>query len=406
MYRPARLILGSLAPVALLAALVVAPPAARACPFCSAPSLTLSEQLAQSDAAVLVQWASGEKPQSKDDSDPAEVAKRAVTRTLGSTTYEIVDVVRGADDGLKKGSKVTLPRYRAGKPGDLFLLLGTAGTEIEWSSPMEVTETSFNYMTQAPSPEASPIERLSYFVKFLEFPDSLIANDAYAEFSNAPYKDIVPVADKIPAKKVRQWLLDPETPPTRMGLYGLMLGLSGTQEDAKLMEQKIFEPSEEFRLGIDGVMGGYLLLTKEEGLDKIDQEKLLNEKIPFSETYAAMQALRFMWTYGDRISKPRLRQSMRLLLARPELADLVIADLARWEDWSIIDQLMDIYDSKEYSIPSIKRAIVRYMLVAAKSKPAAGEDDSHIVKAEQYLKQLREQDPKTVKQAERFFYVN
>ncbi len=46
------------------------------------------------------------------------------------------------------------------------------------------------------------------------------------------------------------------------------------------------------------------------------------------------------------------------------------------------------------------------MLEADKNKPAAGEDESQIVKAEEYLAQLREQDPKTVKQAERFFYVN
>ena len=32
------------------------------CPFCSAPSLTLSEQMAQSDAVVLVEWVRGRKP--------------------------------------------------------------------------------------------------------------------------------------------------------------------------------------------------------------------------------------------------------------------------------------------------------------------------------------------------------
>lgn len=409
MPRFSRLILSSVVLGLLAWTLFVMPAAATACPFCSAPSLTLSEQLAQADAAVLVQWASGEKPQSEtpdDDADPAEVAARAVTRSLGTTTYEIVEVVRGPEDRLKKGDPVTLPRYRAAKKGDLFLLLGTEGGEIEWSSPMEVSETSFNYMKQAPSPEAPPSERLSYFVRFLEFPDSLIANDAYAEFANAPYKDIVPISDQVPVEKVRQWVKDPETPPTRLGLYGLLLGLAGTEADARLMEEKILEPSEEFRLGIDGVMGGYLVLTGEKGLDTLDEAKLQNEKVPFSETYAAMQALRFMWTYGENIDKPRLRESMRILLARPELADLVIADLARWEDWSIIDRLMEIYDAEEYSIPSIKRAIVRYMLVAAKSKPAEGADDSHVAKAEKYLEQLRNEDPKTVQQAERFFLVN
>ena len=51
-----------------------------------------------------------------------------------------------------------------------------------------------------------------------------------------------------------------------------------------------------------------------------------------------------MWTYEpDIIPKGRLKESLRLLLDRPELADLVIADLSRWKDWKIMDRLMTIY---------------------------------------------------------------
>ncbi|MFM8221088.1 MAG: hypothetical protein ACKOJF_19430, partial [Planctomycetaceae bacterium] len=46
-----------------------------ACPFCAAPMLTYSEQLAKCDAAVLVQWVSAAQPE-KD--------------SIGSTTYSIV----------------------------------------------------------------------------------------------------------------------------------------------------------------------------------------------------------------------------------------------------------------------------------------------------------------------------
>lgn len=364
-----------------------------ACPFCSAPSLTLSEQVAQANASALVQWAKGTQGNSE-------------AGDIGSTDYSVVEVINAGETGLKKGDTITLPRYRAGKEGDLFLLLGTKGTELEWGSPIEITETGFNYVRQAPSPEAVPLVRLSYFVQFLEYPDELISNDAYGEFANAPYKDIVPLAGQLPSDKVREWLTNPDVAPTRLGLYGLLLGLCGTEEDAALMKEKILQKSDDFRLGIDGVMGGYLLLTGEEGLTVIDEQKLANRDVPFSETYAAMQALRFMWTYGQRIDPERLRESMRILLDRAELADLVIADLARWEDWSIIDRLMNLYGAEGYEIPSIKRAIVRYMLVASKDEPEEGADNSHIAKAEEYLNQLREQDPKTVKQAERFFFVN
>lgn len=363
----------------------------RSCPFCGAASLTLAEQLSTADGAVLVQWSSGVKEEGEDKP--------------GSTTYEVLKVLKGPET-LKKGDKIEMPRYRGGKPGDLFLLLGTKGEQIEWGSPMEVTETSFNYVAMAPTPETPTAKRMAYYVKYLENPDQTIANDAFAEFANAPYKDVVAIKDQMSQENLRKWIQDKNVPPTRLGLYGMMLGLCGTPEDAQLLEAKITEKTDEFRLGIDGIMGGYLLLTKDSGLKVIEESKFVDPKVPFAETFAAMQAIRFMWTYADGvIPKERLRESMRMLLPRPELTDLVITDLARWKDWAVLDQLYAMYDKEEYNIPSIKRAIVRYYLVSSKDVPKeeGKEPGPHVAVAKKYLAQLREKDPKTVSDAERFF---
>lgn len=428
----------------------VAASAARCCPFCSAPSLTLAEQMAQADAAVLVQWVGG---------------KKATDKTAGETVYEIRQIVRNHKDELKVEGRVTLPRYRESKVGDLFLLVGSKGTTIEWASPLEVTETSFNYVAQSPSPEVPTVKRLAYYAKFLEYPDQMISNDAYGEFANAPYADITQLSEKLPREKVRGWITNKETPATRMGLYGLLIGLCGNDEDSKILEKTILEKTEDFRLGIDGLMSGYLLLTGDKGLSVLDEHKLKNRDVPFSETYAAMQALRFMWKYSEgRIEKSRLRASMRILLDRPELADLVIADLARWKDWEVQDRLMALYiqalasaPAKEepandaptaevaskgspektndvyqamwneafgdkkwegagsqgdaFNVPSIKRAIVRYMLVSTKDVPdeaTSGEDSvtpEHATKGKKYVDMLRKLDEKTVAQAERFFFL-
>ncbi len=389
--------------------MAVAP--AMSCPFCSAPSLTLAEQLAQADAAVLVQWVEGKKPTEK---------------SAGSTVYEIKQIVRNHKSTLKVSDRITLPRYRASKVGDLFMLMGSKGTAIEWGSPLEVSEASFNYIAQAPAPETPTAKRLAYYLKFLEYPDPLVANDSYGEFANAPYEDITQLADTMPREKIRKWATSPDTPATRLGLYGLLIGLCGNDDDAKAIEKRIVQETEDFRLGIDGMMSGYLLLRGSEGLEVIEKTKLKDASVPFSETYAAMQALRFMWKYAEgRIEPERLRQSMRILLDRPELADLVIADLARWNDWAVQDRLMALYrrtqeppkktaDGEEtpdpYNIPSVKRAIVRYMLVSSKdaTEEVAGEDaelPEHVVKGRKYVDELRKLDPKTVQQAERFFFL-
>jgi len=390
--------------VALMSSALFAANEMKACPFCSAPSLTLTEQVSQSDAVVLVRWVDAKKPTDQE---------------AGVTIYEVMDITRDPKNPVPKGKKIQLSRYRSGKKGDLFVLMGTEGKSVDWGSPVEVTDASYRYMTEAPSPETATAKRLEYFVNYLENPDQLVSNDAYAEFANAPYEDICLISDKLPKKDLRKWVADPDTPGTRLGLYGLLLGLSGDETDAKIMESKITRVASDFRLGIDGIMSGYLLLKGAKGLDVIDRTKLrrgmIKDKdgkvveVPFSETYAAMQALRFMWTYGnDRIPKERLRKSMRHLLERPELADLVIADLARWKDWSIQDRLLKIYDDEAYSIPAIKRAIVRYFYYCSTDVPKdkdgkpTGEKPAHVISAEKHLKTLEAKDPKLFRDAKRY----
>lgn len=401
--------------VAVLVAVFFVANSANSCPFCSAPSLTLSEQVAQADAVVLVKWVGGQAAKLTD---------------VGSTEMEVIDVVSQPEGGkLAKGSKVHLVRYRAAKPGDQFMLFGTkVDSTIEWGSPLEVTKGAYDYMRNSPKPNLEPVDRLAYFLKYLETDDKMIADDAFGEFANAAYADVAKLSPQLPREKLRKWLTSKEISPGRLGLYGMMLGLCGNEQDAQLMEEKIMEPTDEFRLGIDGIMGGYLLLTGEQGLAKLEDQKLTNHKAAFSETYAAMQALRFMWQYGDgRISVPRLRQSMRLLLDRPELADLVIADLSRMKDWSVQDKLMKLYD-EETNIPSVKRAIVRYMLTSIKDtgekKPdatatastgasgatsaeiqPAAELPAHVLKGQKCLEELEKKDPKTVSEAKRFFLM-
>jgi len=388
--------------------MLLATSAVEACPFCSAPSLTLSEQLDQADVVALVKWREGQAPKEQDP---------------GFTVYEIVELSQKGKSQLKVGEEVQLVRYRAAKSGDLFLLLGTLGQTLEWSSPMEVTKDSYAYLQGLPAPTEPTAKRLSYFLKYLEHSDVMVSNDAYGEFANAPYKDIKSLKASFPRESLRKWLSSTETPVTRIGLYGLLLGLCGNEDDGTMMAAKISDTSsDDFRLGIDGVMSGYLLISGDEGLALLEDTKLkpayltdgngvvlLDSKgkqrpVPFSETYAAMQALRFMWTYGDgQISKDRLRQSMRLLLDRPELADLVIADLARWKDWSVQDRLMSLYAEEEFDIPSIKRAIVRYLYYCSKDLPEGVEEvPEYILQARAHLADLEKRDPKTVREARRF----
>ncbi len=63
-------------------------------------------------------------------------------------------------------------------------------------------------------------------------------------------------------------------------------------------------------------------------------------------------------------------QSARLLLDSPDFADQVIPDLARWEDWSVLDRLVEMYvktDELGYQ-KFVREPIVTYLDVAAEQE--------------------------------------
>jgi hypothetical protein len=287
-------------------------------------------------------------------------------------------------------------------------LLGTKSTEtngIDWDEPFVVSPKTLEYIIRAPAPQVPVAKRLPYFVKFFGDSDPIIAEDACHEFARASFKDIQAFAPQLPRDEIRKWLNNPEIAEFPLDMYGRLLGICGDASDAALMEKLILIKSDEARFGIDGVMCGYLLIMKEKGLEVLEKSKLLDKGVPFSEIFSVIHALRFMWTYGgDAISRDRLRQSMRILLDRPEIAEFAIADLARWKDWSIQDRLMEMYPGGEMSV---KRAIIRFMLTSSNddSVDKNGQIPAHVAKGLKALQELREKDPQTVGEAERFFIL-
>jgi hypothetical protein len=360
-----------------------------ACPFCPPSSPTLAEQLAESDVGVLVAWVRSVDPKDG-QSEPR-------------TDFRIVEVLRSPDDGPKKGASVSVPFLRDGQPGDLFLLMAQRIEGItDWSQPIEVTEISAAYVKQAPSPERPASERLPFFLKFLESRDQLLANDAFAEFSRANYEDVVAIRNQLPRAKIRQWLADPETPAMRLGFYGLLLGLSGTQDDAEFLAAQVFRPTaqNEVRIGLDGMMAGYVLLTGEPGLERLVKSKLQGQGQPDGDVFAVINLLRFLWQFaGDRVPQKAVAASLRPLVDRPQFAEVAIVDLARWKDWTVLPTLIGQYGQPPFETPSAKMKVVQFALACVKH----GGDDPAVAMARQFLERLKAEDPETLRTAERFF---
>ncbi|MFQ5730609.1 MAG: hypothetical protein ACE5KM_01510 [Planctomycetaceae bacterium] len=370
---------------------------ARACPACGTVlEPTLSERFAGSDAAVLAKWVSARRA-SEDGKQPPQ------------TMLDILQIARGGGLGLKKGGRIAVPFFVNSEAGTPFFLTAkkpassgkTAG--VRWSVPKELSETAYFYITQAPSPEVPAVKRLRFFRKFLEFPDSLVADDAYNEFAKAEFKHIKAIADSFSRKKLRRWLRDKKTPQTHIGLYGIMLGLCGTKADLPLLEKTLRHTKSEFRMGIEGIISGYVLIAGDKGLDLIDRVKLRDKTAPVGEVFMAMQALRILWTYGEgKVSHARLKRSMRIVLDRTDYGELMLADLARWKDWEVMGRVVKMYGRKGAGLRGFKIAAIRYLMAAVKDVPqTGGKPGPHVAKARAHLETIKKTDPKMYRAAVR-----
>jgi hypothetical protein len=363
-----------------------------ACPFCEAPSTTLSEQLQGAQAAVLLRWAGVRRPD--------------INSGLGGATqFEVLDVARDETETLAARQPLNFSLYVSGQPGETYLAFATVSDEkLDWGLPQQISRNCWTYFTQAP-PRSAPIEqRLAYAVRFLEHSDTDVAIDAFGELANSKYEDLQKIVDRFPRESLRTWVSSPETTITRRGLYGMMLGLCGSAADAELLQALLLENRLPEGPGIDGVMAGYLLLAGEPGLQKLSAAALGDRNAPISQSLSLINALRFLWDYGQsRVPGAAQKAALRQALDHPQLADVVLIDLARWRDWELMDRLVAGYGQGFWSDRDRKRAIVRFLLTAEKDAPsgAAAPLPDHVAQAGAALAKLRETDPAIVASAER-----
>lgn len=341
-------------------------PAHAACPFCAGVTPTLSQRR---DASVVC--ALGEAAETTKDSQSFALHKlfKGRDRLANGESISIAVAKPGA---AETPSELPL----ASNPGTLVLLLGNepapaadgkpASRDLKWEI-LPLTEVGYAYVAKLPLARAKTAERLRWAAPFLENSDLLVAQDAYLEFGHAPFDEVVRVADRLSMPKVRDWLRDANVPDERKGLYGLMLGLTDDprerRQNLELLDSRVEQPGEDFRAGLDGVLGAYLLLRGEEGLREIDRRFLSEAKAPVGHVRHALSALRFYREYGSQIPVEKLAEAVEHVLPRAEFAAAAISDLARWKHWQALDKVLALFDQPGQEDAQIQRAVVGFLLV-------------------------------------------
>lgn len=362
--------------VGIFAALTSA--VAWACPFCSATAQTFSEEIASMDAVVIAKLVSLPPPSQKAGDE------------LAHARFEISQVVKGKSLA-KPGQMIETLYFGDGKPGQKFLVMGVDAPKIMWSTPLPLSARAEEYIAQLLKLPKEGNERLYFFQNYLEDGEEMLARDAYDEFAKAPYAQILELKEHINHEQVVAWVKNPEVPASRRRLYLVMLGVSGSEKDLPMLEEYIRSSDRKAKSGLDALIACYLTLKGEAGMPLVEELFLKNKKSDYADTYAAIMALRFHATEGGKISKARLLEGFHYMLERPELADLVIPDLARWEDWAAMDRLFNLYKNADEKTSWVRVPVINFLRACP------------LPHAKELLAECEKIDPAAVKRANTFF---
>jgi hypothetical protein len=371
---------------ALAAVLALTSAVAWACPFCSAVSQTFTEEINTVNVAVIAKLVQA-PPAPKSDAEQPVGALPEVAKSK----FEIVEVLKGAD-ALGKTKTIEVLYFGQQPKDTMFLVLGIEPPQISWNAPVPLSDRAVKYVSKLLTvPEKGP-DRLAYFQQYLEDPDELLARDAYDEFAKAPYSEVRELKGRMQHDRLVGWIKDKNVLASRRRLYLTMLGVCGTKDDVPMLEELITreEPGGEPKQALDALIACYLTLNGPAGMPLVEDNFLKDEKAEYTDTYSAIMALRFHGQEEDIIPKERLVKALRHMLDRPQMADLVIPDLARWQDWESMDKLVKLFKNADEKSSWVRVPVVQFL----KACP--------LPEAQDKIAELEKIDPESVKRASFF----
>jgi hypothetical protein len=354
--------------------------AALACPFCSSVSQTLTEEINSMQVVTVVRLIEA-PPATQGSTDP--------DAPLPKAKFRIQDVIKGSEF-VNKGDVVEVLYFGEANKERLYLLMGTDPPRVVWSTPLGLSQRSYEYVMQLLQLPADH-RRLEYFQEYFEDDDEMLARDAYDEFAKAPYEDVIALKDKMHHDRLIAWIKDPDVPASRRRLYFTMLGVCGVPQDVPLLDAMMRSSDRQSKAGLDALVACYLMLNPQQGLGEVEELFLKNKQAEYADTYAAIMAIRFHGNQANKIDKTQLVRSLRHLLERPELADLVIPDLARWQDWEVLPRMVQLFKEADEKSSWVRVPVVNYL----RSCP--------LPEAKAQIEELSKIDPEAVKRAQTFF---
>lgn len=353
-----------------------------ACPFCGPVAEPLAARRARSTTVAIAETL-GPATVAADGSRRQQLQLLSVFPTIGNQLEPVAP-----------GRLPVLAMVTANFSGTALLFETGAGN---WQA-LAADELLIGYCLNAPPLQERPTavaERLAWFARWLEHPNTAIAADAYAEFAVAPFAAVRAAADAFDADELADWLADPAVDQQRRGFYGLASGLvarqrTGTAADRcreAIMTVLSAPAVSDFRSGYDGLLAGLFIATGVEAPAVIESLGLLTTAASPVDQRHLLQALRFCWEESDdTLPRPAVVAMTRRLLASKNLAREAVIDLARYQAWEACRDIVALWPTGKND-PLIRPAIAGYLQACPTPE------------AKQTLERLRQQDPAAVEAA-------
>jgi hypothetical protein len=352
------------------------------CPFCEALSKSFREELSLADHAVI---AVCEQPAREGDAFAIHAFR--VERNFLGGEFQPETILQ------------TYSR-RPYQAGDKVLLLGFGKSpHLEWSPSEPLGPLAIDYIAQVvegyhrdqlrfatshansskqsgegsenaatEAARAHEVEWLNLFWTHLESEEAWVRRDCFNAVAQASVRDMRAWAKQLDADEVIRRLEAKNVAIEHRRFYWTVLSLCGRTEDAQFARKQIFQyvDHDSQRLdgdpiGLDAAISCLVLLAGETALEEVEQKILSNPQQLYSTRYAAIVALRVHAVEFQAIETKRLAAAFSLALRESAIADLVIPDLARMEDWSHIERLLELYRDAGQTQQYLRVPIVNYL---------------------------------------------
>lgn len=360
-----------------------------ACPFCRPVKTTFTEDINAADVAVLGELI--HRP-ARPDPGEGEIPAADIIDSY-KTRFRITKIYRGAEH-VEVGDEITAIYTGDAGVGTACLLRGVQPEDLQWAPPIPLSQRAQKYVEQVLKLPDTGGERLVFFEDYLEDADATLQGDAFDEFARADYPALKAIKSEIDHQRLLDWIQNPEVTPSNRRLYFTMLSVCGQPGDEEMLKQMIVSGDENQLKGLDSLIACYLTLAGPDGVSLIEDQFLRGGVFwdpEYVHTYAAIMAMRFHGQEGNLIPKERLLAALRIVLDRPQLADLVIPDLARWEDWGSMDQLVQMFKDSGKKSSWVRVPIVNFLRACP------------LPEAKEQLAELAEIDPDAIRRATAFF---